>query len=134
MLIKLILSIIIIFILAIISVAIIVNTIKLTVYVRKTEINIMKYVGATDWFIRWPFVIEGVLIGIIGSVIPIIICMFGYEKVVEIIYEKMSFIKNYVEFKDTLSMFLAIAPVTITLGTLLGVIGSVNSIKKHLNV
>lgn len=127
-------SIIIIFILAIISVAIIVNTIKLTVYVRKTEINIMKYVGATDWFIRWPFVIEGIIIGIIGSIIPIIICTFGYGQVVDLMYEKMPFIKNYVEFKDTLSMFLAIAPVTIILGASLGVIGSVNSIKKHLNV
>ena len=127
-------SIIIILILALISVTIIVNTIKLTVYVRKTEINIMKYVGATDWFIRWPFVIEGIIIGIIGSIIPIIICIFGYREVTSLMYEKMSFIKNYVEFKDTLSMFLAIAPVTIVLGILLGVIGSVNSIKKHLNV
>ncbi len=127
-------SIIIILILAIISVTIIVNTIKLTVYVRKTEINIMKYVGATDWFIRWPFVIEGIIIGIIGSIIPIIICIFGYSKVTSLMYEKMSFIRNYVEFKDTLSMFLAIAPVTVVLGILLGVIGSVNSIKKHLNV
>ena len=127
-------SIIIILILAIISVTIIVNTIKLTVYVRKTEINIMKYVGATDWFIRWPFVIEGIIIGIIGSIIPIVICIFGYSKVTSLMYEKMSFIRNYVEFKDTLSMFLAIAPVTVVLGILLGVIGSVNSIKKHLNV
>ena len=127
-------SIIIIIILAIISVAIIVNTIKLTVYVRKTEINIMKYVGATDWFIRWPFVIEGILIGIIGSIIPIVICIFGYSEVTNLIYDKMPFVKNYVEFKDTLSMFLAIAPVTVILGALLGVIGSVNPIKKHLNV
>ena len=127
-------SIIIILILAIISVAIIVNTIKLTVYVRKTEINIMKYVGATDWFIRWPFVIEGVIIGIIGSIIPVVISIFGYGKVTALMYEKMAFIRNYVEFKDTLSMFLAIAPVTIVLGILLGVIGSVNSIKKYLNV
>ena len=127
-------SIIIILILAIVSVAIIVNTIKLTVYVRKTEINIMKYVGATDWFIRWPFVIEGVIIGIVGSIIPIVICIFSYGNIVNLIYEKMPFVRNYLEFKDTLSMFLAIAPVTIILGVLLGVIGSVNSIKKHLNV
>ena len=75
-----------------------------------------------------------IIIGIIGSIIPIIICIFGYREVTSLMYEKMSFIKNYVEFKDTLSMFLAIAPVTIVLGILLGVIGSVNSIKKHLNV
>lgn len=127
-------SLILILLLAVISVAIIFNTIKLAVYVRRTEINIMKYVGATDWFIRWPFVIEGIVIGIIGSLIPIVICMMGYGQVVDLIYEKMYFIKNYVEFKDTFSMFLAIAPATFLLGILLGVIGSLNSIKKHLNV
>lgn len=127
-------SLILILLLAIISVAIIFNTIKLAVYVRRTEINIMKYVGATDWFIRWPFIIEGIIIGIIGSLIPIVICIMGYGQVVALIYEKMYFIKNYVEFKDTFSMFLAIAPATVLLGVLLGVIGSLNSIKKHLNV
>lgn len=127
-------SVIIIMILALISVAIIVNTIKLTVYVRKNEINIMKYVGATDWFIRWPFVIEGIIIGIIGSIIAIIICIFGYSESISIIYEKVPIIKNYIEFKNTFDIFLAIAPVTIILGALLGVIGSVNSIKRHLNV
>ncbi|WP_250278815.1 permease-like cell division protein FtsX [[Clostridium] colinum] len=127
-------SIIIILILAVISVTIIINTIKLAVYIRRTEINIMKYVGATDWFIRWPFVIEGIIIGIIGSIISIIICIFGYSKAVSLIYEKMAFIENYVQFQDTFSMFLAIAPVTVILGILLGVIGSVSSIKKHLNV
>ncbi|MDE6357563.1 MAG: ABC transporter permease, partial [Eubacteriales bacterium] len=70
-----IISIITILMLAIISVGIIINTIKLTVYVRKNEINIMKYVGATDWFIRWPFVVEGVIIGLIGSLISITVCM-----------------------------------------------------------
>ncbi len=127
-------SIVILIIFAVISVTIIINTIKLTVYVRKTEINIMKYVGATDWFIRWPFVIEGIIIGVIGSLIPIIVSILGYNKVVNLIYEKVPFITNYIGFKDTLSMFLAIAPVTIILGILLGVIGSASSIKKHLNV
>ena len=94
----------------------------------------MKYVGATDWFIRWPFVIEGIIIGIIGSIIAIIICIFGYSESISIIYEKVPIIKNYIEFKNTFDIFLAIAPVTIILGALLGVIGSVNSIKRHLNV
>ena len=58
--------------LAAISVVIIFNTIKISVYTRKNEISIMKYVGATDWFIRWPFIIEGVIIGFIGSVLPFV--------------------------------------------------------------
>lgn len=127
-------SIIIIMILAVISVAIIINTIKLAVYVRRTEINIMKYVGATDWFIRWPFIIEGIIIGTIGAITPITICIVGYSQACTILYEKIPMIKNYVEFKDTFSLFLAVAPVTIILGALLGVIGSVSSIKKHLKV
>ncbi len=57
--------------LAIVSIFIISNTIKLTVYTRRKEINIMKFVGATDWFIRWPFIIEGIIIGIIGSCIAV---------------------------------------------------------------
>lgn len=129
-----IISIIIIVFLAMVSVGIIVNTIKLTVYIRKNEINIMKYVGATDWFIRWPFIIEGIFIGLIGSIIPVIISCLLYSKFSNFIYENISFIKNYVEFKDTFSMFLIVAPFTILLGILLGAIGSANSIKKHLNV
>lgn len=129
-----IISLIITLILALISVGIIVNTIKLTVYIRKNEINIMKYVGATDWFIRWPFIFEGIFIGLIGSLIPVILCTLMYGKINNLIYENMPFIKNYIEFKDTFSMFLIVAPSTILLGILLGAIGSVNSIKKHLNV
>lgn len=127
-------SIIIILILAMISVGIIINTIKLTVYVRKNEINIMKYVGATDWFIRWPFVIEGIVIGLIGSLISILICMSFYGKVNQLIYDNLPIIKGYIDFKSTLEMFLIIGPTTLLLGALLGIIGSASSIKKHLNV
>jgi len=63
-----------ILILGLISFVIIINTIRITVSSRQAEISIMKYVGATDWFIRWPFIIEGVLIGIVGATIPAVIC------------------------------------------------------------
>lgn len=56
--------------LAAISVVIITNTVKLSVFTRRTEISIMKYVGATDWFIRWPFVIEGIITGLVGAATP----------------------------------------------------------------
>lgn len=127
-------SIILLIILSTISVAIIVNTIKLTVYVRRTEINIMKYVGATDWFIRWPFVIEGIIIGLIGALIPITICILSYDKINSFIYERLPIIQSYIEFKSGFEIFLFIAPATLLLGVILGVIGSVNSIKKYLNV
>ena len=129
-----ILSIIIILILSILSIAIIMNTIKLAVYVRRSEINIMKYVGATDRFIRGPFIVEGMLIGLIGSILPCIVFFFLYSRTVNIMYEKISFIQNYIDFKPALELFLIISPITILFGLFLGVIGSINSIKKHLNV
>ncbi|MFI3231249.1 MAG: permease-like cell division protein FtsX [bacterium] len=117
-----------------ISVGIIINTIKLTVYIRKTEISIMKYIGATDWFIRWPFVVEGIIIGLAGSCISTIICSIGYTEVVNYMIEKIPTIVNYLHFKDTLSLFLLIGPFAIVLGVVLGVIGSVSSLKKYLDV
>ncbi len=117
-----------------ISVGIIINTIKLTVYIRKSEINIMKYIGATDWCIRWPFVVEGIIIGLAGSCISTIICSIGYTEVVHYMVEKIPTITNYIQFKDTLSLFLFIGPFAIILGIILGVVGSVNSIRKYLDV
>jgi cell division transport system permease protein len=66
--------------LLIISVSIISNTIKLTVYARRKEIGIMKYIGANDWFIRWPFIIEGIIIGLVGSVISFVITSYLYNR------------------------------------------------------
>ncbi|MCD8157995.1 MAG: permease-like cell division protein FtsX, partial [Clostridiales bacterium] len=99
-------SIIIVAILCVISISIIMNTIRLTVVIRKNEITIMKYVGATDWFIRWPFIIEGMLIGFIGSIIPTLLCFFGYTECIHILAEKMPIIVNIVEFKSAFDVFI----------------------------
>lgn len=123
-----------ILILAVISVVIITNTIKISVYTRKTEINIMKYVGATDWFIRWPFVIEGVLIGIMGAIIPLAISWPLYDKCVSLVYEHLPFIGDIAHFLSGYAIFSVLIPLCIIAGMLLGVIGSVTSIHKHLNV
>lgn len=129
-----IISLIIIVVMAVISIVIIMNTIKLTVFIRKNEINIMKYVGATDWFIRWPFIIEGIIIGLMGSLIPLTICWFGYNKIIEIMSEKLAVILNIATFKTGSEIFFIVFPVTLFLGSLLGAIGSISSIRKHLNV
>lgn len=121
-------------ILGIISVVIIMNTIKISVYTRRNEINIMKFVGATDWFIRWPFIIEGVLIGIIGSAIPMAIAWPSYGKAIDLIYKFLPVIENLVTFKNSIDIFSVLLPVSIVSGILLGVIGSVTSIRKHLKV
>lgn len=128
-------GIIVIAIMCAISVAIITNTIKLTVFVRKNEINIMKYVGATDWFIRWPFIIEGILIGIIGSVIPTAICWLSYDKTISILYDKIPLLQNMeIVFKTSGEIFLMVMPLALLLGSFLGAFGSITSIRKHLNV
>ena len=121
-------------ILVVISVVIIVNTIKISVFTRKTEINIMKYVGATDWFIRWPFIIEGVLIGLIGALIPMVIAWPCYAQSVNMIYEYFPIIKNMVTFRQSSEIFSILLPSSLAFGILLGVVGSVTSIRKHLKV
>lgn len=88
--------------LAIVSVFIISNTIKLTVYTRRKEINIMKFVGATDWFIRWPFIIEGIIIGIIGSCVSAALVIFGYGFLANVVQDNIMFI--------TLNPFLIYSP------------------------
>lgn len=120
--------------LAAISVVIITNTIKLSVFTRRTEISIMKYVGATDWFIRWPFIIEGIIIGIVGAAIPIIIAWPLYNKLVDVIYAQIPMIHSIVSFKFGIDIFSILLPVSLVFGSLLGVLGSNISLRKHLNV
>lgn len=123
-----------IIILGIISVVIIMNTIKISVYSRKNEINIMKYVGATDWFIRWPFVIEGVLIGFIGSLIPVALSWPLYGRSISVIYKYLPVVQNIVQFRQSSDIFTILMPVAIMFGVILGVTGSITSMKKHLKV
>ncbi len=120
-------------ILCIVAVGIIMNTIKLTVFIRKNEINIMKYVGATDWFIRWPFIIEGIVIGIIGAAIPTVLCWFGYFEIYDV-FTQNTFLSAIGNLREGNEIFKVIAPVTIGVGILLGAVGSINSIRKHLKV
>ena len=121
-------------ILSIVSIGIIMNTIKLTVFIRKTEIGIMKYVGATDWFIRWPFIIEGVIIGLIGAIIPSVICTLGYVKLYDFFNTDYSILKSIAQLKPAMDIFTVIIPIALLVGMLIGAIGSISSIRKHLNV
>lgn len=122
-----------IFILGVVSIIIITNTIRITVNARQAEINIMKYVGATDWFIRWPFLMEGILIGIIGSLLPVVAVWTGYPQVVRIVQEGMPLIE-FIEFRPGHEIFIFLFPFVVFLGALIGAIGSGTSIRKHLHV
>ncbi len=124
----------IIVVLAVISVVIIMNTIKLSVFTRRTEINIMKFVGATDWFIRWPFVIEGVIMGLIGAIIPMVVSWALYDKGIELLVRNFPVLQNLVEFRYSIDIFSVLFPYALLAGIVLGVVGSVTSIHKYLKV
>ncbi len=127
-------SILIIFILGLLSVIIIMNTIKLTVNSRRHEIGIMKYVGATDWFIRWPFIIEGIIIGICGAAIPVIICWALYSNAVSALINSLLFIGSIINFKASFDIFPYLSPLAMGIGIVIGALGSITSIRKYLNV
>ena len=120
--------------LAVISIVIITNTIKIAVNSRKTEINIMKYVGATDWFIRWPFLLEGMIIGVLGALFPIIVSWTGYARVIGIISERVTILNNLIDFLPAITVFTSVMPLSLLMGVLIGVSGSVMSIRRHLKV
>lgn len=120
----------IIFILFIISIVIISNTIKLGVFARRREINIMKYIGATDWFIRWPFLIEGVVLGLVGALLSVVLLVLIYGYVLDIINNKLIVFQLLPPEKivgDILVYFSVI-------GAIIGALGSGLSIKRFLNV
>jgi cell division transport system permease protein len=109
---------------------IIVNTIRLTVFARRREIGIMKYVGATDWFIRWPFIIEGVLLGFLGACIAVLPLTQFYSMLTGQIYESLAFLPLLPKypFMGYVNIFLLCAGIGI------GALGSVISVKKFLKV
>lgn len=116
--------------LAIISLFIISNTIKLALFSRKREINIMKFVGATDWFIRWPFIVEGLMIGLISAVIALIAQYYIYTGPVEGII-RMIKVTEPISYSGQLYIIL---PGFLLGGVVVGVLGSVVSVRRYLRV
>jgi len=125
-------SLVVIFVLGLISLVIIINTIRITVGTRQAEISIMKYVGATDWFIRWPFVIEGMIIGLVGAAIPVAVCIFGYDSVISAIAGVPMLDFMYL-LPGSMVLFYVV-PFALGLGMFIGFIGSVVSIRQYLKV
>lgn len=119
-----------ILVLAVVSVFIISNTIKLGMFSRRKEINIMKFVGATNWFIRWPFIIEGMFLGIIGALIASGIVLLGYES----IYKGMQDFMGNIRFLELYEVSGVVVLGFLIMGVGMGMIGSAMSIRKHLHV
>ena len=109
---------------------IIINTIRLTVFARRKEIEIMKLVGATDWFIRWPFMLEGILLGLSGALLSVILISKGYHMLFRYVKELAPFVPLLNERLINNGLFLLLAVVGLAIGAL----GSVLSIKKFLRV
>ena len=119
-------------VLGIISITIIINTIRITVSSRQTQINIMKYVGATDWFIRWPFIIEGMLIGLIGGAVPAVLAWAGYGYLYAIVVNIPEL--QFLQLLPHEHMLAYVLPFNLIIGTIIGFIGSGVSVRRHLKV
>lgn len=117
-----------------VSVFLISNTVTIGISVRQEEINIMKYIGATDFFVRAPFVIEGMIIGAIGSAIPLGILYFAYNEVVGFVLREFAFLSNLLQFLSVKEIFSVLLPVSLLLGIGIGFLGSFNTVRKHLRV
>ena len=127
-------SIVLIGILLAVSIFLISNTVTMGITVRREEIAIMKYIGAKDGFVRAPFIIEGLVIGLIGAVIPLVILYFVYDKAVAYVMTKFSLLNNIIEFLPVTTVYRTLLPVGLLLGVGIGFIGSAFTIRKHLRV
>lgn len=118
----------------IISVAIIAYTIKLTVYARRKEISIMKYVGATNAFIRTPFVVEGIIIGIVSAFIAVAVVGVGYNSIMNTILSSTVFNQTPIVLYTFEELFTKVLLVYLALGTGIGTLGSIISMRRYLKV
>ena len=117
-----------------VSVFLISNTVTIGISVRKEEIAIMKYIGATDFFVRSPFVIEGILIGLLGSLLPLGIIYVIYNRVVEYVMIKFQVLTTLLNFLPVETIFQTLVPVSMAMGVGIGFIGSFITVRKHLRV
>lgn len=128
-------SVAIILILLIISVFLISTTVTTGINVRKEEIGIMKLIGATNAFVRLPFILEGILLGLIGAAIPLVILYFVYNSAITYMIGKFSVLSNFMTgLLPVNAVFKFLLPVSLILGVGIALIGSLIAIHKHLNV
>ena len=117
-----------------VSIFLISNTVTMGITVRKEEIAIMKYIGAKDFVVRSPFVIEGLIIGVFGAAIPLVLLYFLYDKAVEYIMEKFSILQNIIDFLPVGTVYQILLPIGLVMGIGIGFLGSFFTVRKHLKV
>ena len=124
----------IIVILLLVSVFLISNTITIGITVRKEEIAIMKLIGATNFFVRAPFIVEGIVIGLVGSMIPLILIYYIYDAIVAYVVGRFSVVQNLFAFVPISELFGVLVPVSAAIGIGLGLVGSILTTRKHLKI
>ena len=117
-----------------VAVFLISNTVMIGITVRHEEIAIMKYLGATDFFVRAPFLIEGMLIGLIGSLIPVCVLKVLYEKVVSFMTTEFTSLSRFMTFLPSGEIFRVLIPISLIIGLGIGFIGSYVTLIKHIRV
>ncbi len=124
----------IIVILLAVSIFLISNTVAIGIAVRSEEINIMKYIGATDFFVRSPFVLEGMLIGLMGAALPLWLIYGIYNYALTYIAERFSILTSFLNFLPVNEVFGVLMPVSLIVGVGIGFLGSIVTVRKHLHV
>lgn len=117
-----------------VSIFLISNTVTMGITVRKEEIAIMKYIGAKDFVVRSPFVIEGLIMGIVGAIIPLALLYGLYGKAVEYVLAKFQILNNIINFLPVTSVYKFLLPIGLLLGVGIGFVGSYFTVRKHLKV
>lgn len=110
------------------------TTITMGISVRKEEIGIMKLIGATDYFVRAPFIVEGIIIGLIGATLPLLILFAIYNQIIHYIGMKFSVLSNILHFLSAGHVFATLVPIALAIGVGIGFIGSFITVRRHLKV
>jgi len=117
-----------------VSIFLINNTVTIGISVRSEEINIMKYVGATDFFVRAPFVLEGIIIGFLGSLLPLWLIYSLYNYALNYVMSRFEILSSFLNFLTVDEVFSVLTPVAVVMGVGIGFLGSFSTVRKHLHV
>ncbi|MBR1875902.1 MAG: permease-like cell division protein FtsX, partial [Lachnospiraceae bacterium] len=117
-----------------VSIFLISNTVAIGITVRREEIAIMKLIGAKDFVVRAPFLLEGILLGIIGSVIPLVAVYVIYDNLVNYLISKYSVLNSILIFLPVEEIFYTLVPISLIMGVGIGFLGSLFTVRRHLRV
>lgn len=117
-----------------VSIFLISTTVTMGISVRREEISIMRLIGATDFFIRAPFIVEGILIGAVGALLPMGVLYVIYDKVIDTLVTRFNTLTNVLQFLDIHTVFSRLMPLSVLIGVGIGFLGSFLTVRKHLRV